>query len=374
MSESSGPRVVYLCLELLQPGQAASTHVHAIAGGMGLPTTLIALAAPATGGRPAIWRRLLQYIRLTSQAIRALRNSDALYLRAHPAAIVATLVAGWLGRPVFHEVNGLTDDISLTHRLPGWITRILHTMQIAQYRRATALIAVTPGLVNRLRDALHPQLQIKLVPNGADAETFTPHADGGPTIAADYVLFFGGLVAWHGVGTMLKARSELAWPAGVKLVIAGQGPHRGAVTRAAAENPDIVDIGYLPKSDLAGLAARSLATLCPIETHADRHEGVAPLKLFEGMAAGRPVVASDLPFQRDIIIDHRCGLIFEPGDASGLARAVARIAEDRVAAEAMGQRGRQAVESLYDWRYRALETAALIRACTNSNAPVTASL
>ena len=374
MSESSDPRVVYLCLELLQPGQAASTHVHAIAGGMGLPTTLVASAAPAMGGRPAIWRRLLEYVRLTWQAVRALRKSDVLYLRAHPAAIVAVLFADWLGRPVIHEVNGLTADISVTHRFPGWITRILSALQIAQYRRATALIAVTPGLVNRLRYILKLQLPIALVPNGADAETFTPHAEGGPKIGTDYVLFFGGLVAWHGVGTMLRARGESAWPTGVKLVIAGQGPHRDAVTRAAAENPDIVDIGYLPKSDLAGLAARSLATLCPIETHANRDEGVAPLKLFEGMAAGRPVVASDLPFQRDVVVDHCCGLIFEPGDASGLARAVARIAEDRIAAEAMGRRGRQAVESLYDWRYRALETAALIRTCTGSNASVTASL
>ncbi len=366
-SDRRRPKVVYLCLESLQPGQAAATHVHAIAGELGLPVVLFASHAKPDEPRRSAFQRLSDYTRLSWQALTALRRADIAYVRAHPAALAFSAGAWLLGKPIVHEVNGRTADIGISHGLFPIATRLLTWIQHRQYRAASALVAVTPGLQRWLRETIGSKADVRLIPNGADSRQFTPSAAGGPSIAGDYAFFFGGLVAWHGVDTMLSAVADARWPSGVKLVVAGHGPGRASVTAAADRDRRVMALGYLPKSDIAGLAARALVNLCPIESHGRREEGgVAPLKLFESMASGRPVIASDLPYQADVVRDAACGLVFPAADPTALATVVAQIAADRTEAAAMGARGRRAVEMQYDWRYRAAETAALLIECCTS--------
>lgn len=368
--DATHPKVVYLCLESLQPGQAAATHVHAIADNLGLPVTLFAAHAKADEPRRSALRRLSDYARLSWQAFIALRRADIAYVRAHPAALAFSTGAWLLRKPIVHEVNGRTADIGVSHGLLPVATQLLTWIQHRQYRAASALVTVTPGLQNWLRETIGGKIDVRLIPNGADSEQFTPGATGGPTIAGDYAFFFGGLVAWHGVDTMLSAVADARWPSDVKLVVAGHGPGLASVMAAVGRDRRVIALGYLPKSDIAGLAARALANLCPIEGHGRREEGgVAPLKLFESMASGRPVIASDLPYQAEVVRDNACGLVFPAADPGALAGAVAAIAADRTAAATMGARGRRAVEMQYDWRYRAADTAALLIECCPPSPP-----
>ncbi|NBO17697.1 MAG: glycosyltransferase [Proteobacteria bacterium] len=74
-------------------------------------------------------------------------------------------------------------------------------------------------------------------------------------------------------------------------------------------------------------------------------------KLFEYMAAGLPVIASDLPFARAVIEAHRCGLLVSPPtDAAAIAAAIGKILQNPQEAAEMGQRGRAAVEQHYSWQ------------------------
>ncbi|MCR4523808.1 MULTISPECIES: glycosyltransferase family 4 protein [Bosea] len=362
--DGTRPKVVYLCLESLQPGQAAATHVHAIANNLGLPVALFAVHAKADEPRRSALRRLSDYARLSWQAFIALRRADIAYVRAHPAALAFSTGARLLGKPIVHEVNGRTADIGVSHGLLPIATRLLTWIQHRQYRTASMLVTVTPGLQSWLRETIGSKIDVRLIPNGADSEEFKPGAVGGPTIAGDYAFFFGGLVAWHGVDTMLSAISDPSWPPNVKLVVAGHGPGLASVRAAAEHDQRVIALGYLPKPDIAGLAARALVNLCPIERHGRREEGgVAPLKLFESMASGRPVIASDLPYQAEVVRDNACGLVFPSANPVALAGAVAQVAADRTEATTMGARGRRAVEMQYDWRYRAADTAALLIEC-----------
>lgn len=360
------PRVVYLCLEVLQPGQAAATHVLGITRHLGLSTELFAIhAAPEQRSR-SIPRKLLDYLKLTFGAARALKRADIAYVRAHPAALAFSLIARAMNKPVVHEVNGRVDDIGVSYRGLAGIMRLLVWAQVKQYRLAAALIAVTPGLATWLRELTGAQQRVEVIPNGADSDVFRPSAPGEPPAESPYILFFGGLVAWHGVDTMLAAIDDPAWPSGTHLAVAGHGPKLDTVIEAAKRNPSVRPLGYLDKTELASLAAKAHAILCPIERHGSRDAGgVAPLKLFEGMAAGRPVIASDLPFQAELVKRHECGLIFPAADPRALAAAVATLANDPRRAEEMGQRGRSAVETAYDWRFRAAETATVLRACVS---------
>lgn len=359
------PRIVYLSLETLRPGQASHTHVRIIADGLasaGLPTCLIAQElTPGTRSASRL-ARFTGYLTLSLRALAALRCADLAYVRAHPAALPFSWLARLWGKPVVHEVNGRTADLGVSYKLPNWITTTLSAAQTIQYKWAAALVVVTPGLKDWLGATIGRSERVHLVPNGADGTTFTPEAKGGPKIEGDYALFFGGLVAWHGVDTMLAAVNSPAWPAGLRLVIAGDGQCGPALRKAAARDARIFAPGYLPKPELAGLAANAFAILCPIEAHGARDEGgVAPLKLFEGMAAGRPVVVTDLPFQAELVREQGCGLVVPPADPTALAEALVTLLRNRSDADAMGRRGRSAIETRYDWRFRVADTVDLLR-------------
>ncbi|MBN8942087.1 MAG: glycosyltransferase [Rhizobiales bacterium] len=359
-------RIVYLSVEPLVPGQGPHTHVRIVADGLsaaGLPTVLVAQEI-APGARKSMLFRLWLYTRLTLAALVQLMRSDIAYVRAHPAALLFSGIARIMGKPVVHEINGRTDDIGVTYGLPTWVTRMLRGAQNWQYGHAAALIAVTPGLAAWVVGVVGDDKRVHVVPNGADGTVFRPDAPGGPVIAQPYVVFFGGLVAWHGITTMLAATQSDSWPQGVLLVVVGEGAGGQAVAAAAASNRRVVAAGYLPRAAVAGLAARALAVLCPIEGHGARSAGgVAPLKLFEGMASGRPVIVTDLPFQGDLVRELDCGLVIPPADVGALATAIGAIVADSTRADAMGRNGRIAIETRFDWRYRVEDVAAVLRDC-----------
>jgi glycosyltransferase involved in cell wall biosynthesis len=350
--------VLYLCLEPLRPGQAAVVHVSKIAEGLGAcghDVALIASENTATSRAARLWLQL----RLLAEAAGKLRNCDVVYIRSHPLALALACAARFFGKPVIHEINGKMDDLGVTYRLPRLITAVFVGMQRAQYRSAAALVAVTTGLAEWAAREVDSGMRIEVISNAADSTVFHPGATGGPDLPCDYVLFFGGLTAWHGLEVMTLAVKSPHWPPGLPLIIVGETNE--ATARAANNSANPRWLGRLPVADLAGLAARAFAILCPITGEGGRIEtGVAPLKLFEGMASGRPVIASDLPFQAEIIRRENCGLVVPAGDAEALADAVKWLLERCDLAAMMGANGRRAVEQRHDWQHRVDATSQLI--------------
>jgi glycosyltransferase involved in cell wall biosynthesis len=92
----------------------------------------------------------------------------------------------------------------------------------------------------------------------------------------------------------------------------------------------------------------------------ERETMFSPLKLYESMACGVPVVASDVRGITEVVSESRCGILFPAGDARALTEATARIVSDPTAARAMGARGREAALARYSWRARGRERARVI--------------
>uniref|UniRef100_A0A7C4CDL6 Glycosyltransferase n=1 Tax=candidate division WOR-3 bacterium TaxID=2052148 RepID=A0A7C4CDL6_UNCW3 len=88
-----------------------------------------------------------------------------------------------------------------------------------------------------------------------------------------------------------------------------------------------------------------------------RHLTALPVKLFEFMATGLPVVVSNFPLLRSIVDTHGCGLCVDPTDPKAIADAVRRLAQDRRLARTMGRNGMEAVRQYYNWNS---EAAALL--------------
>ena len=107
-------------------------------------------------------------------------------------------------------------------------------------------------------------------------------------------------------------------------------------------------------AELLGNVRAGLVLFHPLPNHLDAQ----PNKMFEYMAAGLPVIASDFPLWREIVEGAGCGLLVDPQDPAAIAAAISWVASHPDEAEAMGRRGRQAVEEKYNWEQ---ESAKLIQ-------------
>ncbi len=100
---------------------------------------------------------------------------------------------------------------------------------------------------------------------------------------------------------------------------------------------------------------------CPMVAP-EREAKFSPLKLYESMACGVPVVASNTIGISEVVEEFDCGILVEPGDAEGIVDATLRILDEPGLARAMGQRGRRAAVERFSWRARAGERRRVIEA------------
>lgn len=348
----------YLCLQPTREGQASYAHVYEIVAGLrrrGWEVRLIEVPHPRHGGAAGIRRA----IAAASTQIRywarcRLRPARFVYIRGHFAALPTAVLAKAVGAIVVQEVNGPAEDAY--DAWPGLrpFRRLVSFSTRTQLRLADVVIGVTPGLAEHVANVTGRRGRYRVVGNGADVHRFRP-ADVGAN-RRSYVVFVGALAPWQGIDVVLRAVQAATWPSSVDLVIAGDGKERGQVQAAARASARLRWLGTIPYSESAVLVAGSLAALVPRADRPNARYGLSPLKLFEAMACGVPVIASDLPGLRDVVSAHNCGITFPAGDADALARAVAQLAEDPLRAAEMGSRGRAAAVDLYSWDARAGQT------------------
>jgi Glycosyltransferase len=140
---------------------------------------------------------------------------------------------------------------------------------------------------------------------------------------------------------MLDALRHPNWPAGVQLLVIGAGAQQHLVQQAVQAGLPVRWLGYRPHEQIPELIAGAIAGLIPITNPRGRSStGVSPLKLYETLACGIPVIATDLPGQAEVVRAGNCGIVIPCDDAAALAAAVATCAADRDSARAMGRRGR----------------------------------
>lgn len=356
-------RLAYLSLETPRPGQASQTHIAEIISSLrdcGWSVELFATTRGGASTRSSYAKRLFDYLGVQFALARRLREFDAVFVRSHVMALPIALWARWRGVPMVHEVNGKPTDIGVTYPAMRRFSRVFDWLYRTQYRMAAHLVAVTEGLDQWARGfAGHDR--VTTVSNGANTALFRPD---GPRadIPGRYVVFVGGLVAWHGVGTMLAALREPAWPDEVRLVIVGDGIERGKVEAAKAD-PRLLWLGRQPYEAIPAILRGAVAALCVIEDQDGRSSsGVAPLKLFEAMACGIPVIASDLPFQAEIIRTVDAGLVIAQGQPAAIAAAVRDLAQDLAKSREHGGNGAAYVAREASWRHRGGELDRMLRA------------
>lgn len=357
--EENTHRIAYLCLQSTQEGQASFAHVNEIISGLkrrGLQVDLFEPFFVKKGHLRGFIRRLWGFLTVQLKLIAHLNRYDAIYIRSHYLAVPAELAAKVLGVPQVHEVNGPYGDLFTMYPWTRPFEGIIKFVSRRILRDADAIITVTPAMAAWCtQDCGNPRVHV--IPNGANTDIFRPAARDPQAPVGSYAIFFGAFSPWQGISTMLAAVHLPAWPPGVRLVVAGDGAERSKVEAAAAASDKILYIGTKGYRDLPGFVGPASVGLCVKDdggTHANT--GWSPLKLYEMMAAGIPVIVTRLPGQFELVENAQAGVVIRPGDPLALANAVAYIINNPVAAREMGKRGHEVVLREHSWDRRAQDT------------------
>lgn len=176
------------------------------------------------------------------------------------------------------------------------------------------------------------------------------------------VVYVGGIFATRGIREMVRAIELLPEPLGAKLVLLGEfwPPELKVEIEQMPGWKRVEFLGWQTREGVVHnlLDARAgLVLLHPRPSYVDNY----PVKLFEYMAAGLPVIASDFPFWREIVEGAGCGLLANPLDPEAIAEAIQYLLEHPSEAESMGKRGREAVLSRYNWDTEANKLLELYR-------------
>ena len=269
------------------------------------------------------------------RALAAIEDFDPDVVHVHEPGVpaVSLAVTSRCRRPMVGTFHAWSSR-DLLYRSAGPVGK-----RIAQ--RLAARIAVSPAAQRYHSEALHLPLDaFRVVPNGVDVERFEA-AEPLPELAdpeRPVLLFVGRLEERKGLDVLVRAFLRLRETRpGLRLVVVGDGPerHHCESLLPVGAKPDVLFVGAVTEEDKPRFHASADVYVAP--NLGGESFGIV---LLEAMAAGLPVVASDIPGFRNVVSDGREGRLVPPGDAKALAREVDRLLDAPRLAAAMAAQGR----------------------------------
>lgn len=312
-------------------------------------------------------RRLLYDGELFPRLLRRFKDDppDVIYERGAMFATAGARLAASLGRPFLLELNAPLSLEQAAYR-HGELRDLAAAAENWTLTKADAVLAVSAPLADHIASLGVPAERIHVVPNGVDPSIFHPGPsdpatrsrwglDGAPALG-----FVGGLRPWHGVEILPPLFEKLARRhEGLQLVIVGDGPLRETLSSEIAKRglaSRTVLTGALPQEEIPALLREFAAALAPYP-RPEHPFYFSPLKLFEYMACGAPVVASALGQIADIVRDGETGLLCPPGDTDALEAACDRLLSDPALRRRVGLAAAREVGERYTWDVNARRIA-----------------
>jgi glycosyltransferase involved in cell wall biosynthesis len=340
--------------------------------GMAPDRRLFVERAPVTG--PAVARRF-GYLAFAVGRSLGTKRADILLTRDLGVASVILQLPPSLRPPLVYESHGYAPDVAAA--LPTLVAtattpsagklRRLGAREAHVWRRADGYATITAALHEELKGRFGSRPRTAVIPDGVrinrdgDRPARQPDdreiRDGSSVVA-----YAGHLYAWKGVDVLLEAIARLPHTRG--LIVGGHSDEPDlARTKSAAERLGIGErvtfTGLVEPARVARLLTQADVLVLPNPASAISTRYTSPLKLFEYMAAGRPIVSSDLPSIREILRDGVNALLVPAGDPGALASAIDRLLTDPGLAARLARSALDDVPN-YSWDRRAERLEALL--------------
>ncbi|WP_299167684.1 glycosyltransferase [uncultured Arthrobacter sp.] len=300
----------------------------------------------------------------------------------HITALPALIAARRLGIPFSYEVRGLW-EITESSTRAGFAT----TDRFLQARTLETLVAANADVVFAINEQVREELvargvaleSIELLPNAVDPDQFSPlppHLETFKRLGLKkeqfVVGYAGSMVHYEGLDVLLRAMCHLSDTAAIRVVLVGDGAAASELKQLAR------DLGVSDKVDFVGrVAAERIpeyiscfdAVICPRRS-LEVTNMVTPLKPLEAMAAGRPVIASDLPPLRALVGDSGArGFLFSPDDPESLAKCILHVAENEELSSTAARRARKWIVERRTWNQAGVSVSTTPHSVLDRNAP-----
>ncbi|MBP2312734.1 glycosyltransferase family 4 protein [Azospirillum soli] len=343
------------CISLAKAGYEVSlvvpdNHLQAAGGQPARRQDVDILAVKRNQGLP---KRLFRTT--WSVLFAALKLRGDVYHFHDPELIPIGLLLRLLGKRVVYDVH---EDLPRDLMTRRWIPRALRqpvasAVALTEWtagRAMSGVVAATPIIARRF-----PKEKTALVQNFAILQELGDV--GGPPLAERRgVALVGGITVDRCALDMVEAIGRVGRFPDAKLLMAGNMESTALRDRMEAlPGWSRVDYrGHLDRPGVRQLLSESrvgLVLYYPTRNYAEAQ----PVKLFEYMATGIPIIVTDLPYLRSVVDEHRCGLVVPPRDPAAIASAIEWMFDHPEEAAEMGRRGQEAVRSLYNWGHEERE-------------------
>lgn len=319
-------------------------------------------------------------------------RADAVITRDLGVASALLRVPPALRPPVIYESHGYAPEVAAA--LPGLIPSAnapsaaklerLRRREAFVWRMADGYVTITAALAEDLTQRLGPRASLAVVPDGTRIADHDPatQVKADPNVSRDprpatgiggdppqsAVVYAGHLYAWKGVDVLLEALAQVEDTTG--MIVGGyeKEPDLARLRELAARlgvAHRVTFTGFVQPSAVAAYLRAARVLVLPNPASALSARFTSPLKLFEYMAAGRPIVASDLPAIREVLRHEENALLVEPGNPTALAAGVRRLLDDRALADRLASAALADVRN-YSWERRAERLETLLEQVTHA--------